>query len=205
MDEDGLKVRCNIAYEADAENNFFGGTVTSGDMVLKTAHITDVTASNVGPIDGDTITLTCVAIGEKKPDFRFSSSGRKSVDKTFFEEVKALEVTEDGTTYTAKYVVKTIAPTVLISGQVITCMADYGKALGKSTQDITVTTYHDCTKKKIRSLNPADNGAIITEKKDGDGSITQTITCPDDTASARFSLITSSNSAASVTCTKTSG
>jgi hypothetical protein len=69
--EDGLKVRCNIEYTSDTDNMFYGATVTSGEMELKIAHITSVTASNNGPINGDEIILTCVAVGEKEPNFVF--------------------------------------------------------------------------------------------------------------------------------------
>ena len=119
--DDGLKVRCNIAYQADTENHFFGGTVTSSDMVLKIAHITEFKASNVGPVKGDTITLTCLATGKTAPTFKFSSPGRNVIDHTFYEEVKGVEVSSDGTTHTAKYTTKALAPNVLRDGQLIEC------------------------------------------------------------------------------------
>merc|ERR1712176_1513300 len=175
-DEDGLKVRCNIAYQADAANNFFGGTVTSGDMVLKIAHVTSLTASDAGPITGATITLTCIATGQTAPNFKFSTSGRKTIDTTFFQEVQATAVTTVGTTHTAKYVTKTIAPNVLRSGQIIDCEADYGRALGRSEKAVTVTTYYDCSTVEVKSLNPADNGATIAATDNGDGTLTQKIT-----------------------------
>jgi hypothetical protein len=96
-------------------------------MVLKIAYIASFAVSNNSPINGQTITLTCVAIGEKKPKFTFSSSGYKTVDPAFFEEVATVEETESGTTYTAKYVIKSIAPTVLISGHVIKCTVSHMK------------------------------------------------------------------------------
>ena len=119
--EDGLKVRCNIAYQADTANHFFGATVTSGDMILKIAQISSVAASNAGPITGETITLTCIAVGESAPTFMFTTGGKSSIDNTFFQEVQTLTVTSAGTTHTAKYVTKAIAPNVLRSGEVITC------------------------------------------------------------------------------------
>ena len=68
-DEDGLKVRCNIEYQSDTDNNFFGAPVTSGEMVLRTAHITSFAASDVGPINGKSITLTCIAMNMGDDNF----------------------------------------------------------------------------------------------------------------------------------------
>jgi hypothetical protein len=120
-DEDGLKVRCKIEYQSDTDNNFFGKTVTSGEMVLRTAHITSFAASDVGPINGESITLTCIAIGENKPKFSFKFAGTTIIDTSVFEEVSAVEENESGTTYTAKYVLKTKSPTYLNNGYTITC------------------------------------------------------------------------------------
>ena len=120
-DDDGLKVRCNIAYQTDTKNSFFGGRVTSGDMVLKIARITEFTVSNDGPISGETITLTCVAAGETAPTFKFTTSGQDTMDSTFYEEVKSLEVSSDGTTHSAKYEIKTLAPSVMRNGRRIVC------------------------------------------------------------------------------------
>ncbi|KAL5250884.1 hypothetical protein ACHWQZ_G016582 [Mnemiopsis leidyi] len=203
--EDGLKVRCNIAYVADADNRFFGATVTSTDMILKIAQISSVAASNIGPVTGETITLTCIAVGESAPTFMFTTGGKSSIDNTFFQEVEALAVSSDGTTHTAKYVTKAIAPNVLRNGEVITCEADYGISLGTSTKDLTVTTYYDCSSVTVKSLNPDGNGATVNPTDNGDGTLTQTITCPADTESARFVLMPTSNSAASITCSKSTG
>merc|ERR1712159_812323 len=82
--DDGLKVRCKIAYQADTKNHLFGGTVTSGDMLLKIAHITESKASNEGPLSGETITLTCTATGKTAPTFKLSSPGWDKIDTTFY-------------------------------------------------------------------------------------------------------------------------
>ena len=120
-DEDGLKVRCNIAYQADTDNHFFGATVTSGDMILKIAQISSLTVSDDSPINGATITLTCTATGEAAPTFTFTTGNKKTVDSTFFEEVEVVPVETTSTTHVAKYVTKTIAPNVLRSGTTFKC------------------------------------------------------------------------------------
>jgi len=119
--EDGLKVRCNIAYETDAANNFFGATVTSGDMVLKISSITSFVSSNSDPVKGDTITLTCIATGESAPDFKFTTPGRNTFDTTFFELVTDVQVSSAATTHTATYITKAIGPNVIRNGQDIAC------------------------------------------------------------------------------------
>ena len=118
-DEDGLKVRCNIAYQADTDTNFFGGTVTSGEMVLKISQVTDFTASNAEPIKGDTITLTCIATGETAPSFEFTF-GIHDWDNSVYEAV-SVEVSSDGTTHTAKYEVIAQSVNTLRNGQKIDC------------------------------------------------------------------------------------
>ncbi|KAL5249910.1 hypothetical protein ACHWQZ_G015848 [Mnemiopsis leidyi] len=203
--EDGLKVRCKIAYDTDAENHLFGATVTSSDITLKIAQIISVSASDVGPTTGDTITLTCVAVGESAPTFKFFSKDKSSLDETFFQEVEALAETSESTTHTAVYVTKAIAPNVLRNGEVIICEADYGRSLGTSTKDFTVTTYFDCSKVTVKSKNPDRIVATVTETDNGDGTLTQTISCPADTDTARYNLITTTNSAASITCSKSTG
>ena len=119
-DDDGLKTRCNIAYQADTEKNFFGGTVTSGDMVLKISQATEFTASNAGPIKGDKIVLTCIATGVTAPSFEFTF-GINNWDNSVYEEVKSVEVSSDGTTHTAKYEVIARSVNTLRNGQKIDC------------------------------------------------------------------------------------
>lgn len=70
---------------------------------------------------------------------------------------------------------------------------------------VTVTTYYDCSKVEVKSLNTADNGATVKQTDNGDGTLTQKITCPSDTSTARFSLMTTTNSAESITCSKSTG
>ena len=120
FDDDGLKARCHVAYQADTEKNFFGGTVTSGDMVLKIAQATEFTASNAGPIKGEKITLTCIATGVTAPSFEFTF-GMNNWDNSVYEEVKSVEVSSDGTTHTAKYEVIARSVNTLRNGQKIDC------------------------------------------------------------------------------------
>ena len=121
-EEDGLKVRCNIVYQPDTDNHFFGATVTSGDMVLKIAQISSLTVSDAQPIKGTTITLTCTATGESAPTFTFKTGNKKSVDSTFFEEVSVIPPGDGAsTTHVAKYVTKTLIANVLRSGTIFKC------------------------------------------------------------------------------------
>jgi len=204
--DDGLKVRCNIAYQADANNNVFGGTITSGGLELKIGSITSFTASNSGPIVGDTITLTCVATGASAPTFSLTTDGTSTFNNEFLttpEEIGS-SVGADGTTHTVKYKTRSEKPNVLISGQKIDCRADYGSGQ-ESQKQLTVTNYYKCSSVKINSYNDDDNGATVEQTDLGDGSLKQTITCPADTNYAKYYLETDKNSAAEITCTKETG
>ena len=120
--DNDLKVRCNIVYQTDVANNFYGGTVTSGELTMKIGSITSFTSSNSGPLVGDTFTLTCTATGKTAPTFSFTTGGKKSFDTTFFNLVEAATVTSVGSVHTAEYTTETLRVNVMRSGEVVNCL-----------------------------------------------------------------------------------
>ena len=119
--DNGVKVRCNIAYQTDLNLSLYGGTVSSGDLTVKLAQITSFTASNPSPTVGETITLSCSATGDTAPDFQFLSGMRSSFNNPYLEIVESKTVSEDGYTYTATLKVKAILANNLRSGESLTC------------------------------------------------------------------------------------
>ena len=119
--DDGLKVRCNIAYQTDLNFSLYGGTVSSGDLTVKLAQITSFTASNPSPTVGEIITLSCSATGNTVPDFQFWIGMRSSFNNPYLEIVESKTVSQAENTYTATLKVKAILANNLRNGESLTC------------------------------------------------------------------------------------
>jgi hypothetical protein len=203
--DDGLKVRCNIAYQADPSNNVYRGTVTSGDLVMRVATINSFTASQTDPIVGNTLSLTCIATGSSAPTFSLTTDERRSFEDTFLTTpVELSAVSSVGTTHTVKYETQATRPNVLRGGQVIYCQADYGKKQ-RIKKKLTVINYYNCSSVRVKSFIRDVSGATVTQTDLGSGSLRQIINCPADTDTTRYVLLTGTISAAEITCTKETG
>ena len=127
--DNDLKVKCSITYQTDEAVKFYGSTVTSGELTLKIASITSFTASDLNPIVGETITLTCVATGETAPTFKFKTRGRQDFDPTYYSLVNEGTPSTVGTTHTVLYSVKTVNVNSMRGGQVIDCLVGTNPSL----------------------------------------------------------------------------
>ena len=115
--DEGMAVKCEIAYTDDVLNHFVGGKVESVAIALKIASITSFSISEADPIAGDTITFTCVATGKDVPNLTFE------FDESRFQFVSKPEVVSNATTHTAEYITKII--TANPTGQKVKCMVSY--------------------------------------------------------------------------------
>jgi len=201
--DDGYRVRCTITWDSDTDNNFFGGSATSGEMTLQIASITSFTADSAELLTGETVTLSCVASAPQAPEFLIKSNGRSLDNSPFYTLVEGVTVTSDGTTHTATYKTTARTPNVLRGGENIMCEVRFGD-VGTAEDEVTVTNFYDCSAIDVRTFNTVEE-AVISDTDNGDGTYSKTITCPADTDSIRYSLITDTNSAATVTCSKETG
>ncbi|KAL5260836.1 hypothetical protein ACHWQZ_G006764 [Mnemiopsis leidyi] len=202
--DNGAKVRCNVAYQSDPGLSLYGGVVTSGDLTVRLSEITAFTTSSNAPIVGETITLSCSATAETVPEFQFLSSRSRSFNTPYLEPVDSAAVSELGNTYTATLKVKAILANNLRNGETLTCQVDFGAAKNDE-KNLVVTNYFDCGSVSVKSYNTEGNGATITTTDLGGGSLKQTITCPPDSSTTKYNLAERANSGQDITCTKETG
>ena len=114
-------------------------------------------------------------------------------------------MTTSGTTYIAKYVTQTIFANP--TGQQVTCMADYGVSKGKNRASVNVNTLYNCSAVPFKQLG-GTAGTITATAGSGEsaGSLTQSVECPADTATVKYSLAADTAFAGNtITCEKSIG